>query len=72
MAHTCPDCGQQCHCGGDIDDCCNDFECDVINCTHCEGQENESEDDYPFFCSMGEFIAYMQIPEVERIKYKHE
>ena len=20
MAHTCPDCGQLCHCGGDIDD----------------------------------------------------
>ena len=20
MAHTCPECGQLCHCGGDIDD----------------------------------------------------
>ena len=21
MAHSCPDCDQLCHCGGDIDDC---------------------------------------------------
>ena len=26
MAHSCPDCGYTCHCGGDIDDCCLQFE----------------------------------------------
>ena len=34
MAHECPECGQTCHCNGDIDDCCNNFEEDVINCQH--------------------------------------
>ncbi len=34
MAHTCPECGQMCHCGSDIDDCLFDFEEDVVNCTH--------------------------------------
>ena len=38
MAHSCPDCGQVCFCGGDIDDCTNDFEEDVLNCTHCEDE----------------------------------
>ena len=44
MAHECPECGQQCHCNGDIDDCCNNFEYDVGRCNHCEGR-NDSEDD---------------------------
>jgi hypothetical protein len=35
MAHECPDCGMQCHCGGDIDDCCLNAEEDVNACTHC-------------------------------------
>jgi hypothetical protein len=46
MAHTCPECGQVCYCGGDIDDCCFDFEENVIRCTHyleCEPMQ----DDYP-------------------------
>lgn len=46
MSHTCPECGQVCYCGGDIDDCCFDFEENVIRCTHyleCEQQK----DDYP-------------------------
>ena len=37
MAHTCPDCGLTCHCGGDIDDI--DFGDDseeAIACTHCD------------------------------------
>lgn len=38
MAHTCPKCGLQCHCGGDIDDL-------VMGedpfCEHCD-----SEDEY--------------------------
>ena len=46
MAHECPECGQQCYCNGDIDDCCNNFEEDVMNCAHhlqCE-QEIVEED----------------------------
>lgn len=48
MAHECPECGQMCYCCGDIDDCCNNFEEDVINCTHyleCE-KENDILDDF--------------------------
>ncbi len=45
MAHTCPECGQACYCNGDIDDCLNDFEEDVMNCTHCDGVE-DIEDEY--------------------------
>ncbi len=45
MAHECPECGQQCYCGGDIDDCCNNFEEDVINCVHCLGHEDDFLDD---------------------------
>lgn len=35
MAHECPDCGQTCYCGGDIDDCLLNTDDDVIGCTHC-------------------------------------
>lgn len=35
MGHSCPDCGQMCYCGGDIDDCCFDFDEDVAQCSHC-------------------------------------
>ena len=35
MAHSCPECGQLCFCGGDIDDCCFDFDDDVTQCSHC-------------------------------------
>lgn len=35
MAHTCPTCGQWCYCGGDCEDCGNDFPDDVDNCIHC-------------------------------------
>lgn len=45
MAHECPACGQMCYCGGDIDDCCNNFEKDVINCEHWKQCEAESDED---------------------------
>jgi hypothetical protein len=45
MAHTCPECGQQCYCNGDIDDCCFDFDEDVMNCTHCDNVEDEDIED---------------------------
>ena len=50
MAHTCPDCGMQCYCNGDIDDCCFDSEEDVLACTHCPcGLDDESDyDEYDY------------------------
>lgn len=39
--HTCPECGQACYCGGDIDDCdFGDVEAE-INCEHCDGTEDD-------------------------------
>jgi hypothetical protein len=44
MAHTCPTCGCQCHCGGDIDDI--NFG-ELFTCTCCEDEcEGEYEDDW--------------------------
>jgi len=41
--HECPDCGQACYCGGDIDDCL--VYSYVPDCTHWrECQEDETED----------------------------
>ena len=52
MAHTCPVCGMTCHCNGDIDDLCLDFEDDVMACTCCD-EEYDDEDD--FSCLEDEF-----------------
>ena len=59
MAHTCPECGQCCYCGGDIDDCCHDMPDDVARCTHCppfgEGDDDdewEPWDDEPNYGNM--------------------
>jgi hypothetical protein len=46
MAHTCPVCGITCHCNGDIDDLCLDFEDDVMACVHCEEYEEDDEPEY--------------------------
>ncbi len=46
MAHTCPVCGATCHCNGDIDDLCLDFEDDVMTCDHCEEYDEEDEPEY--------------------------
>lgn len=36
MAHSCPDCGSICYCGGDIDDINFGDDCDAADlCTHC-------------------------------------
>jgi len=43
MAHSCPECGQCCYCGSDIDDCLFDFDEDVDACAHCDGEQG---DDY--------------------------
>lgn len=45
MAHTCPECGMVCHCGGDIDDICFG-EADEF-CSHCaHDEDNDWEDDF--------------------------
>lgn len=44
MAHSCPECGQLCFCGGDIDDCDFDFADDIANCTHCLDNEDNDAD----------------------------
>jgi hypothetical protein len=45
MAHDCPECGQLCHCGGDIDDCCLNDDDSVNRCTHCETGPDIEDDD---------------------------
>lgn len=42
MAHTCPNCGCLCHCGGDIDDICFG-EADYCRC--CEWKDEDVDDD---------------------------
>ncbi len=44
MAHDCPECGQLCYCGGDIDDCCLNDEDSVNACTHCETSPDHEND----------------------------
>lgn len=47
MAHSCPECGQTCHCGGDIDDCCLEGTEEEMNCTCCIDKVlGDDEDDY--------------------------
>ena len=49
MAHSCPECGMQCYCGSDIDDCLFDFWEDVEACTHCDGADyDERQDEFDF------------------------
>lgn len=49
MAHSCPECGQVCYCGGDIDDCCFEGTPEEAACTHCpldgEDDDDDGEDD---------------------------
>ena len=40
MAHSCPECGQMCHCGGDIDDI--DFGEDSAQADRCIHSEQET------------------------------
>ena len=57
MAHECPECGQWCHCGGDIDDCGHNFPDDQVACTHCltDGERDEMDEEgclFPGECCM--------------------
>jgi hypothetical protein len=45
MAHSCPDCGQACYCGGDLDDCLFDDTVAADLCTHCFAREDDGEAD---------------------------
>lgn len=44
MAHTCPNCGMLCHCGGDIDDICFGEADEFCTCCY-EDEEDDSYDD---------------------------
>lgn len=45
MAHTCPDCGMLCYCGGDIDDCELDGTPEQDRCGHCPLEGRVCDDD---------------------------
>lgn len=48
MAHSCPECGQTCYCGGDIDDICFENTKEERNCRHWKECANDDPDDnYP-------------------------
>ena len=47
MSHSCPDCGQTCYCGGDIDDCSFDNTPEQMRCGHCGDEPEDDEDDEP-------------------------
>ena len=49
MAHECPDCGSQCHCGGDIDDLLLNDDDDINGCTHCPHDKLFEDEDYDDF-----------------------
>ena len=48
MAHSCPDCGYTCYCGGDLDDILwQEGSEQKIGCTHCLHEDREDDwDDY--------------------------
>ena len=48
MAHSCPDCGAACHCGGDIDDIFFEDGDEEALCAHCADAgdfDHDSEND---------------------------
>jgi hypothetical protein len=49
MAHTCPECGLVCYCGGDIDDCIFDDTPEQDACGHCppDALDDDRWDDDP-------------------------
>lgn len=48
MAHECPECYCQCHCGGDIDDLLLNEDMFVNRCSHCPVDGVSGSDlDYP-------------------------
>lgn len=52
MAHECPECGQICHCNGDIEDMENQEVENYVNCIHylrpeCSAGDDDEESMYP-------------------------
>jgi hypothetical protein len=43
MAHSCPDCGLVCYCGGDIDDIILDGTDEESACQHCFDAEDDDD-----------------------------
>lgn len=44
MAHSCPECGQVCYCGGDIDDILLSGTPEEDRCGHCDEDEFDDDD----------------------------
>lgn len=44
MAHECPECGEMCYCGEDIDDLLLNNDEDVEACTHCDPFDEDDEE----------------------------
>lgn len=44
MAHTCPECGQACSCGGDIDDLFLEGTKEEAECTHCPDEDDDDDE----------------------------
>lgn len=63
--HSCPNCGQACSCGGDVDDVLLEEWAAIEACSHCEeydGQDPEEDDDMPEERMM-KWFAYAHLPE---------
>lgn len=48
MAHECPECGQVCYCGSDIDDCVLNHPADQDACAHyleCQRRDLDQDED---------------------------
>ena len=43
MAHECPTCYMNCHCGGDIGDMCFSGTKKEMMCTHCNDEDDEED-----------------------------
>jgi hypothetical protein len=44
MAHSCPDCGLKCYCGGDIDDIFFEGSDEEMACIHCLHEDTREDD----------------------------
>ena len=44
MAHSCPECGSQCYCNGDIDDILLEGTDEEEACTCCSGGDDEDDE----------------------------
>ena len=61
MAHSCPDCGSACYCGGDIDDIFMEGTEEEMGCSHCL-HEDTREDDCEDFDDGGNYDPNVDSP----------